>query len=332
VRDAPGDPEPYRGTHVAVVGATGFIGRWVVRALARRGARLALVVRDEPAARALLADEGPSGEVWRVDGCDRRSVTAALDAARPAVVFNLAGYGSDPAERDQDRTRAQQLNADLVATVCDWSGRPRPADWPGCEVVHVGSVLERAALEPRASANPGTTALYSESKRAGTRIAVEAARASGLRIAVVRLCQVYGWGEAPGRLVPMLLAARRTTDPIRLSAGTQARDFTYVEDVADGLLRVGQTDVAPGTIVELGTGRMTTVRGFVETAAEVFGLAPGRLTFGAIETAHAFSHPAVSTAELEHLTGWIARTSPREGLRRVLAYESDGDAAGADPA
>ncbi len=122
------------------------------------------------------------------------------------------------------------------------------------------------------------TTLYGRTKLQGTRVLAEGGPALGLRAITARLFTVYGPGEHPGRLLPALLQAARTGRPLELSAGTQCRDFTYIEDVAEGMLRLGRS-AGDNTIVNLATGRLTSVRTFAETAAGILGIACSNLRF-----------------------------------------------------
>src|SRR5215510_12951636 len=106
----------YDGIQVAVLGASGFIGRWVARTLCARGARLHLVVRDKASARAIFTPFKVEGDVVEADLRDPESVSSFFDFIRPAVTFNLVGYGVDRLENDE--STAFKVNAQLVTNVC----------------------------------------------------------------------------------------------------------------------------------------------------------------------------------------------------------------------
>jgi nucleoside-diphosphate-sugar epimerase len=106
---------------------------------------------------------------------------------------------------------------------------------------------------------------------------------------------------------------------VRLTSGDQRRDFTYVEDVADALLRLGRTATGPGEVVNVATGHLLTVRRFAEVAARVLGLADGQLVFGALPTrAEEMEHDPVNVSRLAVLTGWTPPTSVEDGIRRTV--------------
>ena len=85
----------YRGADAVVLGASGFIGRWVARALASRGAIVHPVVRHRAAAEKILDAYGVTG----------RPVTA--DLSDPAAVHAM--LGNDIAEQHYDH-QARRVN------------------------------------------------------------------------------------------------------------------------------------------------------------------------------------------------------------------------------
>ena len=308
-----------------LLGASGFIGRWVARALARQGAALILPMRRAGPDDGILARRGIHGERIELDLTDTPRLAELIRQREPAIVFNLAGYGVDRSERDE--ALSHRINAQLVEVLCDALRRPA-SGWGGIRLVHAGSALEYGAiggnLDEAAAPNP--TTVYGRTKLAGTQ-AVVRAHATGLKAVTARLFTVYGAGEHPGRLLPMLLAARGAHDPIPLTAGLQRRDFTYVEDAAEGLLRLGILEAVPHPILNLATGRLHSVREFTEIAAGVLGIARARLSFGALPTRpEEMSHDPVTTDRLRGTTGWVPPTPPSEGIgAAVRAVASMGD-------
>jgi len=322
----------YAGVPAVVLGAGGFIGRWVARALADRRADLIMIARDAARTGQVLDTLGVRGRLIEADLADAQTVHQMLAGFGPAVVFNLAGYGVDRGERDADLSF--RLNRDLVDAVCDAvAGVPR-GGWSGQRVVHAGSALEygvaRGNLNEDTQAEP--TTIYGRSKLAGTEALVRRSRQSGLAAVSARLFTVYGPGEHDGRLLPSLLDAARRRIALDLTGGRQQRDFTYVEDVAEGLLRLGAAAAAE-PLANLATGRLTTVREFVETAAEVLGLAAEQLRFGAIPTRpEEMQHEPVDISRLRAVTGWAPATGIREGIARTQEPGAHGAPASFDDA
>jgi UDP-glucose 4-epimerase len=306
--------DAYRGRRVLLLGASGFIGRWVAQRLAEAGAVLHLGVRNAASAGAL------PGVVLEGDLAQPGVAEALIQRIRPAVAFNLTGYGIDPNESDP--ALARRINRDLVvelATACAKSADP---SWRGQQLLHAGSAAEygSAGGDLAEDTPPTPTTLYGRTKLAGTTALLNAVKTATLRAVTARLFTVYGPGERTGRLLPSLIAAARHGAVIPLTEGSQRRDFTYVEDVAEGLLRLGVESGEGLGAINLATGRLVTVRAFVERAARVLGLAPERLGFGALPTRPDEMEPsAVNVDRLRSLCGWIPATSIEEGVRQTLS-------------
>lgn len=317
----PGDAslhERYRGARIMLVGAAGFIGRFVADALLRSGAALHAVLRPgEPAA---VRDQVPEERIHELDLCVPGGIHGLLDRVRPAVLFNLAGYGVGIDERDEHQARA--LNVEAVrAMAAALLALDLPA-WVGPRLVHVGSAAEYGDvggdLREQCPAHP--VELYGRTKLAGTQALVDLATQHPGFAIVARLFTVYGPGERPGRLLPSLIEAARMQTEVDLSEGTQRRDFTYVEDVAEGLMRLGISTPPEPPIVNVATGRLSSVRSFVEQAARVLGIPDSALRFG-VRAGGRFDleHDPINLERLDRLLGWRPPTDIVEGVGRTLA-------------
>jgi len=311
----------YCGTSVAVLGASGFIGRWVARALCSRGANLHLLVRSGAVAEKIFSRYGIRGSLVEVDFRELERAGELLQKIRPSTVFNLVGYGIDPSE--QDHMTAYQINASLVKVIGEAIATARDPGWLGQDVVHVGSAFEYGAIDDDLSedslANP--TTLYGQSKLAGTYLFAQCCVTHRLKGVTARLFTVYGPGEHRGRLLPSLLESARMGKPLTLTAGDQKRDFTYVEDVAEGLLRLGVTPAMPGEIVNLATGHLVSVRAFAETAARILGIPSDGLQFGSVPTRREeMKHAVVTLERLRRLIGWVPPTGIEVGICKTRDF------------
>jgi nucleoside-diphosphate-sugar epimerase len=195
--------------------------------------------------------------------------------------------------------------------------------WPGQRIIHVGSALEygNAGGDLRENSHCDPTTIYGRSKLAGTQSLSRSCKELGISGVTARLFTVYGPGEEGSRLLPTLIASIAEDQPIELTDGLHTRDFTYVEDVAEALLRLGLAGAVPGEVVNVATGKLTRVREFVSTAASILGLPERRLAFGALPTRpEEMKHEAVNIQRLKELTGWAPPTGIGEGVRKTLLF------------
>ncbi len=321
--DGPAWGREVAGRRVLVAGATGFIGRAVARRLAELGARLWLPVRDPDAAREMFEALGIPGEIRRWSALEDHDIDDVVADAKPEMVFNLVGHGVAPPPTDE--RLAEALNATLPGRLLRAVAKIPAPEWPGCRLVHAGSALEygSAGGDLGETTPPRPTTLYGRTKLAGTLQVAELAETLAVRAVTARLFSVYGPGEHPGRLLPTLLAARRESGRIPLTDGGQRRDFTWVGDVAEGLVRLASTTGAIPPIVNLATGTLRSVREFVQIAAEALGIEPTRLGWGELPSRPAeMSHDPVRVDRLRGLCGWVPSTRIDDGVRQTLAFEA----------
>jgi UDP-glucose 4-epimerase len=311
--------DAYAGQRVLVVGAAGFIGRWVARKLSDVGADLCLAVRNEAPAVSVFSDYGIRGEIAVVDVERPQRVFDLVARVKPCITFNLAGYGVDRAESDEHRMHS--VNAALPEMLARSAVGAADASWKGHHVVHAGSAIEcglaDGTITERSPAHPTTP--YGKSKLEGTlRLSRIRQELESARVLTARLFTVYGPGEHRGRLLPSLLAATSSGVSVPMTAGLQRRDFTYVEDVADGLLRLGLAAPVPGQVVNLATGMLSSVRHFAEIAADVLSIQRHQLVFGALQTrADEMRADAVDVSLLRAVTGWTPETDIANGIQRT---------------
>jgi nucleoside-diphosphate-sugar epimerase len=310
-------PAGYSGANVLVFGATGFVGGAVARALGAAGARLTLAVRD-PAALPPGFEPSDDLEVVACDVLDRAAVMNAVRLAVPDITFNLAGYGVNRDQRDE--SLARRINTDYPIMLCHTIAQFRSSRWPGTELVHAGSQLEYGLLRELREdvpARPDTP--YGRTKLAGTEGIARSAHAEDLSTVTARLFTLYGTGEQSTRLLSSLMDAAQRGVELPMTEGTQRVDFVHIDDVVEGLLRLGLAAGDPGVLVNLASGRLTSIREFALTAAKLLGLPVERLRFGAVpQRTDTMQYDSVSTERLRERIGWVPGLSIEQGIRRTL--------------
>jgi len=312
----------YRGVRTIVTGASGFIGRWVARRLCAMESDVHLIVRDRSRAREIFTDYEIEGEIHEIALLNGEAVDQLFQRVQPSITFNLAGYGVDPNELDE--TTAFRVNDEVVKIIARAINNVRNTSWSGQDLIHVGSALEYGTVNGNLdeTTEPNPTTVYGISKLAGTRWLAHYSQETGLKCLTARLFMVYGPGEHAGRLLPSLLATAKNGSQIQLTAGQQKRDFTYVEEVAEGLLRLGLIPSGPDKIVNIATGKLQSVRSFVETAAELLEIPADRLKLGSIPMrSEEMNHSEVTVERLRKLVGWVPTVSVSEGILLTATFE-----------
>jgi dihydroflavonol-4-reductase len=260
---------------IAVTGATGFVGNAVIRTLATRGSHagdalpagpLRAVVRPQSDRRSLA---GLDVEFAEADIGDPKSLAAAFDGAD--VVFHIAGQVSIGGERLK---QLRAVNVEGTRSVLEACRSAKVGRLVYTSSVHalveppMGTCTDESApIDPRRSHGP-----YGITKAEATQLVFAAAQA-GLDAVVVLPTGIIGpYDYRPSHTGQAVINAARGKLPAYVDG---AYNFVDVRDVADGAVsaflhgRSGQGYLLAGHVV--------TVREFLQTVAELAGVAPPRL-------------------------------------------------------
>ena len=219
-----------RGTRVLVTGATGFIGANVVRQLLHLGSDVHITVQSSSDPWR-LADVLSHVETHVASLTHGDALHRAFVRARPAVVLHLA----TPRGRDE-AARARILEATVTGAI-HLLRLAREHDVQ--RLVVTGSSLEYrpsdAPLTEDAPVDPAT--VHGAAKAAATVLYRQAALETGVPVSVLRLFHVYGPWESRHRLLPSAIRAALDGTPLPITSGAIARDWVFVADVVDAIVR-----------------------------------------------------------------------------------------------
>ena len=302
------DPTSWVKRPVLVTGASGFVGMHVCRLLTERGAVVHGVGRRPPP-----QDMAQDVSFHRGDLAEAGFVDRLLDEVRPRCVFHLASHVVGA--RDLDQVPAT-LRDGLVATVNILAAAARHG---GPRVVLAGS-LEEPETEGEL---PVPSSPYAAAKLAGASYARMFHALYGLPIVHARIFMVFGPGQRDLRkLVPYTILALLRGEAPKVSAGDRLVDWVYVEDVARGLIVLGEREGIEGQRIDLGTGVLTSVRDIVLELSRLVrpDLSPD---FGAVA---ARPMEQVRRADIDatvRATGWRPVVSLREGLERTVRWYAE---------
>lgn len=241
---------------VLVTGAAGFIGFHVVRALLERGdaVRGFDVVNDyyDPSLKEarlaelerIAAKTGADYRFHRADLADRAAVEAAFEADRFDRVIHLAAQAGVRYSLENPLAYVQSniLGFTHILEAC------RHAKVAHLTFASTSSVYGANTTMPFSEGHGVDHPLqfYAATKRANELMAHSYAHLYRLPCTGLRFFTVYGpWGRPD--MAPMLFAkAISEGRPIKLfNHGRHSRDFTYVGDITEGVIRTSDRPAAP---------------------------------------------------------------------------------------
>jgi len=230
-------------TLVTVFGGSGFLGRHVVRALAKANFRIRVAVR-RPELAGHLQPIGRVGQINAVQANIRSPQSVAAATRDASIIVNLVGILFERGRQSFDA-----VQADGAATVA------RAAAEACARLVHVSAL----------GADPESPSRYAQSKARA-----EAAVLETVQHAVIfRPSVVFGQEDD---FLNRFASLARFSPMLPLIGGGETRfQPVYVGDVADAVATAAQGNAMPGSVYELGGPDVRTFRQLMEFLMEVIG-------------------------------------------------------------
>ena len=222
-----------------VSGASGFVGRWVVATLRRRGMAVRAGVHHSGDRR--LFPGADQVEAVTLDILDRRSLSRALSGVD--LVFHFAAL-LDPRASSSDLFR---INAEGTRRMWECSAARNVEAALYCSSAAVYGVLAGSAQPVSESAIPRAVEPYGRSKLSGESAALELSKRTGLPTVIIRPAAIFG----PGQRTSFAKALRNAAvSRILLADDFLGRKFSFVhvEDVAEDAVHVLESGQYNGRI------------------------------------------------------------------------------------
>ena len=301
-----------------VTGGAGFIGSHLVESLVRQGGRVRVFDDLSTGLSANLAQIEPAVEIIVGDVADAAAVERAVEGA--GVIFHLAALASVQrsieAPADTHRVCAGGTLNILDAARHTGVRRVVYAASSSAYGIPAGDVQTESDL--LAPLSP-----YAAAKLAGELYAQSFTAAFGLETVRLRFFNIFGprqRADSPYSGVIALFAAALSAGrtPMIFGDGLQTRDFTFVSDVVQALLRAAQTPGISGRVYNVGTGCGTSVLNLVAALNRQLGtnIVPRHAPSRAGDVRHSCADISLAKREL----GYEPAVSFEEGLAKTLAW------------
>jgi UDP-glucuronate 4-epimerase len=320
----------FAGQRVLVTGAAGFIGMHVAHALCEGGVDVVGVDDFDPyydvalkEARACTLTPHPRFTLKRTDLADADACAALFRDEAPVAVVHLA---AQPGVRHSLIAPDAYVRNNLVAfghvlEGCRHAGVRHLVYASSSSVYGANHVLPFS--EDQQVDHP--VSLYAATKKANELMAHSYSHLFRMPATGLRFFTVYGpWGrpdQAPMLFTRAILAGR----PIDVfNEGRMRRDFTYVDDIVEGVVRVlarppaAGVDGAPHAIYNIGHHDAVELDAFIALLERLLGRRairnPRPMQPGDVPITYA------SIDRLRQATGFVPKTSLADGLARFVAW------------
>ncbi|MDP8985028.1 MAG: NAD(P)-dependent oxidoreductase [Pseudomonadota bacterium] len=305
------------GKTALVSGAAGFIGRWSVPQLIRRGYEVHAVLgrsarRDPP-------QQLRGAELHHADLLDGPAIQALIARVKPSHLLHFAWIATPGLYwRSPDNSRWLAASQQLLRCFRDQGGVR--AVMAGSSAEYDWSQAGRCDERTSPLADNGGAALtpYAESKIAMQRALERFGGAHGLSTAWGRIFFQYGPDEHPDRLVASAIVSLLSGREALCTHGRQVRDFLHVADVGSAFAALLDSDV--GGAVNIGSGDRYSIAEVLGEIAAQIGR-PELVRLGARSVPP--SEPLLLVPEVRRLhdeLGWQPHFDLQGGIADTIAW------------
>ncbi len=302
---------------VLITGGAGFLGSALANRLATEGHHVRVLddlsagdrTRLDPGIALSVGDTRDVPKLW--------SLLSGVDC-----VYHLAARVSVP----ESILYPVEYNAVNVGGTVSLLTAARDAQIKRLVFASSGAVYGEQAHQPvREDAILAPSTPYAVSKMASERYVQVIGRLWGIETVILRIFNAYGPGQplppSHAPVVPRFLKQAQSGGSVVIfGSGRQTRDFVYIGDVVEALVRAGQAENIAGTILNIGSGVELSINALVDTIERVTGQQVQRL-YNADEGVGVSRMVADISLAREKLQ-FTPRVDLSEGLRRMIELDS----------
>ncbi len=320
--------------HICVTGGAGFIGSHLCRRLLNDGHRVVAIDNFDPFYPRAIKEEGIADftqerfSLIETNVCNTGTILQALHTRNVDAIIHLAAKAGV-------RPSIEAPGAYERANVAGTQSMLEVAQRLDVDTFLFGSsssVYGNNEKVPFAEDDPVREPIspYAATKRSGELLAHTFHHLYDMTVHCLRFFTVYGPRQRPDLAIHKFARQLLTDQPITMYGdGTSRRDYTYVDDIVDGVLRSMQRakslDTPEYEIINLGGSETTQLKDLISGIADAMGITPEIKQLpeqpGDVERTYA------DISKAERLLEWAPETSIEDGLRKfadwVKAYYAD---------
>jgi nucleoside-diphosphate-sugar epimerase len=314
----------YEAKTILVTGGAGSIGSNLTRTLAGLNAKRVIILDDMSAAYEWNVPSLPNVLFIKGSVTDEIALKRVFNE-RPDVVYHLAAFFANQNSVDypQKDLMTNGLGTLLIFQYSQMCSVKRAVfASSGCSIY--GSVAPLPLKEEFMSMH--LTTPYQITKMLGELYANFFNHHYGLPVVKTRFFNSYGPGEVPGQyrnVIPNFIYWSLSGRPLPFTgSGGETRDFTYVLDIVDALLRAGFFEGAVGQEMNIASGTETNILEMAERINVLTGNTAG-ITRAPARTWDTKKRLLASIDRARDILGYEPKKNFDEGLKCTIQWFKD---------
>jgi len=299
---------------VFITGANGFIGANLINLLLEKDYRIhALVRKDANLWR--IKNIAKKIKLHEADICQPEKLNKILKRVNPNYIFHLASYGNSSADTDLSK----MINVNILG-LKNLLEATKEIKYEALVITGSSSEYGFKNKPMRETDNLEPNSYYSATKAAATLLAQSFAMLNNKPIRIVRLFSVYGPLEENNRLVPIVINSAINNKQIFTTSGKVRRDFIYVKDVAEAILKVAKTKLKNGEIINLGTAKQTDNKEIIRIIGQILDKKLNVKIGNFVQKPWDTNYWVANTSKATKMLNWKPKYTLKAGLKKTITF------------
>lgn len=304
---------PFRDKRVLITGANGFIGRHLTGTLAAQGALISSLDRTGSA--------GQDHQEYIGDLRDPAFVDRTIVQSDPEIIFHLAAFKERTAEIE---AFSQAVSVNVMGSLNLFAAAKKLASLRSLVVIGTAEEYGRNPGPFNEKDREGPVNAYSFSKLCVTHLGEVLHKHYDLPCVMIRPTLAYGPGQDTDMFLPALIQALINDRPFLMTPGRQTRDYLYITDLIDALLKSALARDALGQVINIGSGRSLAIADLALRVQDYLGKSD-LVRIGALQyRSGEVMEYGVDGGKARDLLHWHPRVGLEEGLKNTITYYQRG--------
>ncbi|MFC1985412.1 GDP-mannose 4,6-dehydratase [Chloroflexota bacterium] len=310
---------------ILVTGAGGFIGSHLAEHLIELGAKVKAFVRYNSRSNWGLLDLLPREKLDEIEIImgDLRDCEAVRNTVKGTnIVFHLGALVAIPYSYIHPR---ETIETNIIGTL-NVLNSARDNNVEKTVYTSTSEVYGTAQYVPIDENHPlQGQSPYSASKIGAEKIAESFSRSFGVPLAIIRPFNTFGPRQSTRAVIPTIVTQVLTKEQIYLGSLHPRRDYTYVDDVVDAFIKMAESPISVGEIINIGSNFEISIGDIANKVITAIG------RNNIVTTDPMRIRPAESEVErlwcdntkAKNLLAWEPKIAFDEGLIRTIKWISD---------
>jgi UDP-glucose 4-epimerase len=300
---------------ILITGASGFIGKHLLNKLLIDSYDIACI--DLQFNKEFIHSFGKKVELFQGNLLDKNFIVSCIKEYNPNFVYHLAGSKSRSNTLQEFKT-SNDINyigtLNLFESCIDNNKLER--------ITILGTIEEYGKTHSpfKEDSCELPTSAYGLSKLSATKLSLIFSHQFNLPILVLRPSITYGPGQGVDMFIPALIKSLLRHEPFRMTEGMQLRDFVYVDDLIEAMIKGIEMKGLAGNIINIASGTSVKLRDVALNIASITGnvdcLEIGAIPYRQTE----IMDYEVNINKANDLLKWYPKISLEEGLVKTIDF------------